>query len=470
MNLPTVLWWLGMAVLVVGIAMLAPVLVAVFSDESRALPAFVISVIICTFLGAALVVASAVRTEKSHAKSGIREVVLLLLLWWLAVPILAGLPFLFTGLNLIDAWYESVSAMTTTGAWLSWENATSSASGMIWRAELQWLGGLVSMSAAAAVFVRPEFIGIASISTPFSRGEEESYLLAFRSAMINFAPLYAAITVIIAILFLLFSTPLTDALVMALSLPASGGFLPAGVDFNNYSAPVQMISFSAMVLSAVSFISVVNTVRFSGQKIRVKEDIETPALLFCILLVGFIFLLTSDNPQLSALPNQVLNAASILSTNGFLFPEFPALVPVLVTTVIGGAAVSTAGGLKLIRWIVTFRRAGQEVWKLIHPSGVSGRDRAANELAVWIHYISFTIILALLVLVISVFGHPLELSVTAAAAAISNAGPTIAIAAENSDYLVFEPSLRVVLALGMIVGRLEMVVALALFSSYFWRS
>ena len=168
---------------------------------------------------------------------------------------------------------------------------------------------------------------------------------------------------------------------------------------------------------------------------------------------------------------QLFNAASLLSTNGFTIGEAPPLTVALVTAIIGGAAVSTAGGFKILRWIVIMRRAREEIRRLIIPSGVFGERRVANELGVWMHFIVFTITLAALVVAVSAGGHNFELAASAAIAALSNSGPLIQLAEGGSaGYAVFSEPLRWLLVAAMILGRLEAAAALALINRAFWRS
>ena len=471
MNIEAVIWWFGAGILALAAAMTGPVLMAVLFSGGEGLSPWALSALLCLFAGAGLLVIVQNRPAIREAKGGIREIVIALILWWTIVPFFAALPFLLQGTPLIDSWFESVSAMTTTGAWLSNEGATASLPGMIWRAELQWLGGLVSMAAAAAVFIRPEFVGIDTVIPPFSRGETASYLQAFRSALTTFLPAYVIITLGAGVLLSIAGVPFAEAGVMALSLAASGGFVPAEGGIGAYGLAAQGISMIVMILSAVSFVTLVTAMRLYGSRTSIGQDRETPAFLVLIFLISGIFLLSTEFPSWSGWSSQLFNAVSVLSTNGITVGEQPALIPVLVTAIIGGAAISTAGGLKLLRWLVTFTRAREEIWKLIHPQGVSGRQSAANELGVWIHYISFTLILSLMVLTITIFGYSLELAVTASVAVISNAGPIIVLSPGIEDqYDVFAAPLRVILAIGMIVGRLEMVVALALLNRFFWRS
>jgi trk system potassium uptake protein TrkH len=470
MNLSAVIWWSGVALLVIAAAALIPVTVCFLTGVEQAASGYGFTFAICLLLGLGFLFI--VRdTDRGYRRAGMREVVLLLIIWWVVTPFFASMPFVLEGMPLYDAWFEATSALTTTGGWLSQEGARATLHGMIWRAELQWLGGLVSIAAAAAIFIRPEFVGVAALSPPFSSGETLSYLKAFRAALLTFLPVYFAGTLFFILSLTAFGVPVGEAMVLAMSFLASGGFVPAVAGLDAYNSGVQVLCFLMMLLSAVSFITVVYAINASqSRRALFRQDQETPIILLFVFIIGAVYVGSTGSLEVEGLLPQMLNAASFISTNGVVIGDQPALIPVLVTAIIGGAAVSTAGGIKILRWRATFERAGEEIWKLIHPQGVSGRSKTLNELGVWIHFISFTLILSITVLTITIFGNSLELSVTTAVAAISNTGPMLFMApGDIVDYAHFHPLLRTILAMAMIIGRLEMVVALALFNRFFWR-
>ncbi|HNS86116.1 MAG TPA: potassium transporter TrkG, partial [Parvularculaceae bacterium] len=165
------------------------------------------------------------------------------------------------------------------------------------------------------------------------------------------------------------------------------------------------------------------------------------------------------------------NAASLFSPNGVIVGSEPDLMLALVTVIIGGCAVSTAGGLKILRWIVIMRRAQMEVRRLIMPSAVFGPRTARNELGVWMHFLVFTMALAALTTALTAGGHSIEAAAAGAVGAIANAGPVIALTPEGHEgYHIFEDGwTRLLLAAAMIVGRLEGVAALMMIKGAFWR-
>lgn len=399
--------------------------------------------------------------------SGFRGALIVVLVWWTVIPIFAAIPIMAEGLPFADAYFEAVSAMTTTGAWLSNESALASPAGVLWRAELQWLGGLASLAIAAAIFIRPAFIGIDTLLPPFSRGDRDSFLRPLRNAVVSFAAVYAIVTLAAFSAIAIAGAPTFDSIIMAMSVVASGGFIPHASGIAGYSAGVQIPLFFFTLLGGVNFILIARVMKSEREKLR---DIETGTYLFIVVWAAVLFWVTAGAGDVDLLGPQLFNAASLVTTNGYLIGEAPPLLVALVTAIIGGAAVSTAGGFKVLRWLVIMRRAREEIRRLILPSAVFGARQVANELGVWIHFLVFTLTLAALLLVLSIGGHSFDVAAAAAVAALSNAGPLLALAGDQFDgYAVFEEPLRWLLLAGMILGRLEAAVALALVNRAFWR-
>jgi trk system potassium uptake protein TrkH len=221
------------------------------------------------------------------------------------------------------------------------------------------------------------------------------------------------------------------------------------------------------LLSGVNFILLARLMKGQREKLR---DIETGAFLLIVVWAAVLFWVTAGAGDIVLLGPQLFNAASLVTTNGYLIGEAPPILVALITTIIGAAAVSTAGGFKVLRWLVIMRRAREEIRRLISPSAVFGVRQVANELGVWMHFLVFTLMLAVLLMALSIGGHSFEAAAAAATAALSNTGPLLALAADQTGgYAVFEEPLRWLLLAGMILGRLEAAVALALVNRAFWR-
>lgn len=469
MSFVPVFRFMSFALFSVALASAVSLLIALGAGEPEA--PFAASVFISTFLAGSCLALSKGVAVREQARSGMRELVLALGFFWLAAPFAAALPLLAQTYSLWSAWFEAVSALTTTGAWLSEPAARASTSGMIYRASLEWLGGITSLATAAAIFVRPEFVGVIPPAPPFARGKHDSYLHAFASAMRAFFPIYGVLTAMSFVGFILVDVPPSEAAALALSFIASGGFAPTPGGLESYGSGAVVVGTVTLVLSAINFVVIARLALQGGDRLKTGPDPETRAFLLLILPLALLFWFTVGSWDIGTLPQQITNAVSILSTNGIIIGDVPELTPVLVTAVIGGAAVSTAGGIKLLRWLITFQRVGQELWQLSHPGGVLARRRPPLfEFGVWIHTIAFTIVLASLTLTVAFFGYELELAAATAVAVVTNSGPLImAVPESTTDFIQYAEPLRVLLALGMIAGRLELVLLLLLVNREFWR-
>lgn len=464
-----VLRLLSLALFALAGTMALPLILALARREPSP-GAFGLGIFLALFLGGCFLILGRGMARRQAVRSGFRELILALTFFWLAVPCVAAVPFIGREFSFANGWFEAVSALTTTGAWLSEPFARATASGMVYRASLQWLGGLASLATAAAVFVRPEFIGVQPTTPPFARGKRDSYLRAFFAATRTFAPVYGAVTFISMLLFILVGVPAVEGLTLALSSMASGGFAPVPGGIETYGPGAVTVASVTQTVSAVNFVVIARLALQGRGRFAVGADRETIAFVALIVPLGLLYWLSLGTFEWAAFPSQLGNAVSLLSTSGNLMGETPALTPILVTAVIGGAAVSTAGGIKLLRWLITFRRAGQELWQLCHPGGVLQQKRPLlYEFGVWIHTIAFTIVLAALVLTTAFFGYDLELAAATAVAAIANAGPLLAaVDGVTADYIIFAEPLRILLAFGMIAGRLELVLLLLVFDREFW--
>lgn len=468
MRLGPVTRFVAYACFAIALAMLVPCLMAWARSEDEA-QAYLFGIFISLGVGSLSLSLGIGTKSRNVIRSGMRELLLSLLIFWAFVPFLAAIPFTLGGMTILDGWFEAVSALTTTGGWLSDPSAHATPYDLIYRSSLQWFGGLVSIATAGAVFVRPEFIGVAPLVPPFSRGQKGSFIRAFDRAFWTFLPVYSGLTFLGFVGFLLTRTPVVDAAGMAMSFISTGGFVPAAGGILSYSPATIVVAMILMFVGAVNFIVISGLLLGRNGRLRQGRDSETMAFIILIPLMTLLFWVSAGAGDLDLLIPQMFNAVSVLSTSGQIIGEAPALTPVLVTAVIGGAAVSTAGGVKLLRWLVTIRRTNQELWKLTHPGGVVGQQPHVNELGIWVHVLAFTMLLAGIVLITGFFGHSLEISAATAVSVVANAGPLVDIAPDmNTDYNRFDPGLRTILGLAMIAGRLELVVFMVMLSRRFW--
>lgn len=463
MGLISILRGFSAVLFLLGIAMLGPFILALIGGEESTGP-YLFGMVLLFIVGAGGLAAS----SGDRPPADFRGALVIVMLWWTIAPLFAAIPLALNTGNFSDSYFDAIAGITTTGGWLSQDAAVQSPAGMLWRAELQWLGGFASISIAAAIFIRPAFIGIDTLLPPFSRGERGNFLRPLRNAMAAFAPVYAGLTVLAGISFAMAGNSPLHATVLAMTSMASGGFLPGNGEPESINFWSRMILFVFMILGGANFVIIARIFQRGRERVR---DIETGAYLMIMAFAAFFFWLLAGAGDLVLLIPQLFNAASVLSTNGLIYGEAPPLSVVMVTAIIGGAAVSTAGGFKILRWMVIMRRAREEVRRLIEPSAVFGRRTVANEFGVWIHFLVFTMTLAVLVVILAIGAHSFELAAAAAVASLSNSGPLIYLAEQGKEgFFAIEEPYRWALAAAMVLGRLEAAVALALINRWFWRA
>jgi len=458
----------GFALMIVGAGMVIPFTFAESTGSGAGGP-YLFGLLTSFLVGAGFYVAAGSARPRVDFRGGL----LLAFLWWTGAPVLGAVPFVLSGFGLAEAYFEAVSALTTTGAWLYPERLAIDPAGQLWRAVMQWLGGLASISIAAAIIVRPVFFGLETLQLPFSRGERASYLHSLRNALKTFVWIYGALTFTCFLLLAMTGLRQFDAAVFALSLVSSGGMVPGGGSFATADLAVVLIAVPFMVLSGANFIVLSFAARGAIRKVR---DSETVTFLWMIVGVGFLFWFLAGAGDVDLVIEQLFNAASLLSTHGALIGEAPPFAVAAVAALIGGASISAAGGIKVLRWLVIFRRAREEIRGLISPNEVQRRTVIEEEFGVWMHFLVFTLLLAAVVLMLMLSGHGFPVATAAATAALSNTGPLLIYGVETPDVLVlarydiFATVDQLLLCAVMILGRIEAVAILALINPAFWRS
>ncbi|MCB2097408.1 MAG: TrkH family potassium uptake protein [Parvularculaceae bacterium] len=456
--------YFGFSLLLLGAAMAPPIVYALSTGDAVA-GNYAFAAAATLFSGAGFLTLSTGAARSVN----FRSTIMLILLWWTATPVFGALPFWLDGWSLIDGYFEAVSALTTTGATLVEDDLRDKPVDLVWRAVLQWVGGLTSLATAAAIFIRPQFVGADAAQPTFSRGDSGSFIFAIASATRSFAPIYALVTALAFIMIAASGVPTFDAAVLAASSVASGGLTPETSGVSAYPFMAHLAYLPFVVISGASFVVLDRALR--GKRLK-GADIETPVYCALIVILGVVLWVAMGDHGAAAAFEQLFNAASLFATNGVVIGAEPNLILALVTVIIGGSAVSTAGGLKILRWIVIMRRTQSEVRRLVLPSAVFGPRSVRNELGVWMHFLVFTMALAALTTWLTAGGHTLEAAVAGAVGAVANAGPVIALTPEGHEgyHIFMDPWIRLLLAAAMIVGRLEGVAALMMIRGAFWRS
>ena len=479
--------FVGLPVGALALFMLAPLLCAFLLQEGSALVGFLVAILIAVFFAVSLLLA--LQNRKSSMEDRTRTSLFPQLLGvWFLLPVFAAVPFfLGGGLDAVSAYFEAVSALTTTGASvLSADGAARSL--LLWRALLQWLGGLASLI-MIAVFLQPMklvemgegavVLPHRSATTPIGELRQVSLLLLMPYTLLS------------ALCFLgLVATGLPGfhALCMSLSLISTGGFVSSETLFPGPAAMMLMILF--MLLGAFNFSCFCAVMRGNfrfSRAARGLAEIRLLLLLWLVAAVGLILVFhhsaNHDGANwLNAVMAGLFASASLISTTAMPIPasdggEYGVPLPLLLLLpIIGGCCFSTAGGIRLARILLLVRHSWRELERLIHPSSVVAIPQdvsPAGMRTVWACFGAFVLLLALGTILLTFNGVGFLPALTAAVAALANAGPLLlhldpAVLGSDSygGMGVFAKSVLIVL---MVAGRVEILLLLGMLLPAWWR-
>jgi trk system potassium uptake protein TrkH len=388
---------------------------------------------------------------------------------------------MWAGVGFIDALFEAMSGLTTTGATTFTDFGRFGRGTFFWRSMTQWLGGMGVIALFVAVLPRLAIGGRELFFAEAPGPADEKLTPQLRQTALALWRLYAALTGAQTLaLWLAGMTPF-DAICHAMTTLAAGGFSPHPLSISGYqSAAIDWIVCLFMFLAGANFALQVRVLR--GRTMALDEEFRayTGVVIVATLLVT-VFLIAQGEALASSMRHGLFQVLSILTTTGYASTDFQLWGPqakfvLLLLMFIGGSAGSAAGGPKVVRHVLMARYTLRELTRTLHaravlPVKLDGRvvseDIMRNVLVFMLFYlltfaVSATIVVAL--------GADIVTGITAAAATLGNIGPGFDDIGPMANFAHLHPVSRFVLTLTMWVGRLEVLTVLVLFRWEVWRS
>ena len=473
---------IGILLMVYSISLVPPILISLYYQDGAT------SSFIGVMLGvlvAGLLLWYPIRNHKQDLK--IRDGFLVVVLFWTVLGLVGALPFYFepeVPLTLTDSVFESFSGLTTTGATVM-SGLDNMPHAILWyRQQLQWLGGMGIIVLAVAILpmlgiggmqlYRAETPGPVKDSKIAPRISETAKTLWY---------LYLGLTLACAIGYWFAGMNWFDAFGHSFSTVAIGGFSTHDASIGYFdSIAVESVAIFFMFLSGINFALHFTAFR-SFTVFPYFRDPEFKAyaslLILGILMVTSYLYFNQVYPTWEAsLRYGIFQTVSLATTTGFANADFsvwPAFIPVLLIMMsfIGGSAGSTAGGMKMIRFVLLFKQGSREVRGLLYPNAImpvklNGKPIPEKVMtAVWGFFSVYAFTFAILMLIIMALGVDQLTAFSAIAAMMNNLGPGLGEVAAN--YQSMSDPVKWVLAFAMLLGRLEIFTLLVLFTAAFWR-
>jgi trk system potassium uptake protein TrkH len=482
-RLLVVLHLVGVLVRLFGVMFAAPVAVSWYFGESREAVGFgaagLIAVLCGHFLrrqGGAVAEAAAERLRRV-------EGLVVVAATWLLVAQLAALPYVWVGLGPVDALFESMSGLTTTGATVLRDFSDYNRGVFFWRALTHWLGGMGVIALFVAVLPRLAIGGRELFFAEAPGPTDEKLTPQIRKTALVLWRLYAALTAVQVVALVAAGMTVFDAVCHSMATLAAGGFSPHPLSVSGYNRPAfDYITSGFMFLAGANFALLYRASRGHVQALLRDEEFRAYVGVIVVATLGLMFFLGRQGMGLSeSLRHALFQTLSILTTTGFASVDFnlwsdQAKVVLLLLMFIGGSAGSAAGGPKVVRHLLMARFTIRELKRTLHPRAVlpvklGGRvvpEDVMRDVVVFMLFYMLTFGVGVAVVV--AFGADLVTGISATIACLGNIGPGFNAVGPMANFADLHPVSRIVLTLLMWIGRLEVLTVLVLFRWESWRT
>ncbi len=416
----------------------------------------------------------------------VRQTFLLTTLAWIVMAAFAALPFSFAELELdyADAFFEAMSGLTTTGSTVIVGLEDAPPGILLWRALLQWQGGIGIIVMAIAVL---PLLRVGGMQLFRMESSDQSEKALPRAAQVAGAigAIYLVLSFVWAMAYWFAGMSGFDAIAHAMTTIATGGFSTYDRSIAHFdSALIDGIATAGMVIGSLPFLLYLAIVQGNPMALLRDSQVQwflTVLLLVMISIAGWLWLENNMMP-LAALRYATFNVASIMTGTGYATAGFDSwgsfAVPVFFFIMfIGGCAGSTTCGIKIFRFQVLYASARTQFQHLVQPHGVFipyyNRQPIPDEVtsSVLSFFFVFGMTFAVLALGLAVLGLDFLTAVSAAASAIANVGPGLGpVIGPEGNYASLPDAAKWLLSAGMLLGRLELFTVMVLFTASFWRA
>ena len=478
-NYKTVFFTLGLLQIILGLSMIIPIIAQILYNETDA--GFIGSGLISIVFGMLFFLSNLDHDKKIN----LQQAFVLTSLSWLSIAVFGSLPFIFSKLDLsiTDAFFESMSGITTTGSTIITNLDVAPKGILLWRAMLQWLGG-IGIIIMAITLMPIMNVGGMQLFKISSSDTTEKVMPKTKEIAIRLILIYSCLTTLCLIIYKICGMNLFDSFTHSMTTIATGGFSNYNESIGYFNNPyIEITSIIFILCGSIPFIVYLKFL--NGERSIFKSDIQIKGflkILFISILILFLYLslINKSFTEISFL-SVSFNVISILTGTGYVTDNFSnwgnfPLIFFLILMFIGGCAGSTSCGIKIFRVQILYEFFSNQIKKIIYPHGIFnlkyGKQNINNKFMssvisfIYLYIVIFFIVTALL----SVSGLDLITSISAAATSISNVGPGLGDnIGPNGNFSSLSDYSKWILSFAMILGRLELFAILVLFIPSFWR-
>ncbi len=471
---------IGLLLCIEAAAMLLPMIYGYLYNNNDWIQ-FLYSSLITFFIGVILYISF----RKKNIKLGIRQAFVLTISSWIIISLFGAIPFVYSSSSLTytDAFFESVSGITTTGSTVIFNLENLSEGILLWRALLQWFGGIGIIVLAMAILPTLQIGGMQLLHMEHDDPYEKTIPKVNRFVLELFL-LYVFLSFVCGVLYFFNGMTAFDSIIHAMTTISTGGFSSHDQSFGYFNSfKIEIISIIFMIIGSLPFVLYLQFLHKQNKNFLRDDQIKLFfKVVFVIVILTTIWLKINLNTDLfEAFRIALFNIVSILTGTGYSSNNFSnwgsyGTVIMMIIMFIGGCAGSTTGGIKIFRLQILFRGAISQIKKLTQPHAVfvmrfNGKTVNENTYnSVMGFFFMYIFIFIISAISLSFYKLDFLTAFSAAASSISNVGPGLGeIVGPLGNYSSLENGAKWILSITMIIGRLEIFTVLVLLSINFWK-
>ncbi len=479
MNYRMITYIVGWILNIEGALLLLPLIVAGIYKEGTEALSIAVTVLLCLTIGF-IITRFKPNNKVLYAKEGF----VIVSLSWIVLSIFGMLPFVFSGAipSVFDALFETVSGFTTTGATILTDVEALGKSLIFWRSFTHWIGGMGVLVFIMAILPLSGGNNMYIMKVESTGPSVGKLVPKVRDTAFILYAMYFAITVIEVLLLLAGGMPLFDSLTLSFGTVGTGGFGIVNSGAAEYSSYVQIVITVFMIMCGVNFSMYYLLIKgkfkefFKSTELRVYLVIVIIAIATITININHMFDCTGE-----ALKHASFQVGSIITTTGYatcdfnMWPELSKTVLVILMF-IGGCAGSTAGGMKVDRFVILFKTLVKELKVIVHPRcvkkvKVNGKTVEHEVIrSVNVYVFAFVLLFVGSLLIISLDGYDITTNFTAVAATLNNIGPGLNMVGPTGNFSEFSNLSKLVFTFDMLAGRLELFPMIVFMMPSTWRN
>ncbi|MCD6661310.1 MAG: TrkH family potassium uptake protein [Lentimicrobium sp.] len=415
---------------------------------------------------------------------GKREGYIIVSMAWVVISLFGAIPFILAGTtsSYTDAFFETMSGFTTTGATVFTDIEALPKGILFWRSMTHWIGGMGIIVLSLAILPILGIGGMQLFVAEVPGVTPDKLHPRITQTAQRLWMIYVLLTLVQTILLLLGGMNLFESLCHAFGTMATGGFSTRNDSIAGFSPYIQYVIIVFMILAGMSFTLHYFVLKGQFKKLINNEELKHYLIILAVstLLITLALVFMQNQPAARAFRDSLFQVVSVVTTTGFITSDYLMwpyftwfLIFLLMFT--GGMAGSTGGGIKIVRIMLLFKNSAVELKRIVHPQAIlpvriNGKAISQNIIFnVLAFFLIYIIIFAFGSLFMSMIGLEFESAVGAVAACLGNIGPGLANVGPVFNYGHVPDSGKWALSFFMLLGRLELFTVLILFSSHFWR-